>query len=118
MSFTVSVESSSIKFPCERGETVLNAAQRAGYELPYSCRKGVCGTCKCRLTLGEVRAYSGDTLTEAEKSAGQVLLCQARPRSDLLIAPRKIKKIDPFARRTLTAKVFRIVRVAEDVTFV
>jgi CDP-4-dehydro-6-deoxyglucose reductase, E3 len=118
MSFTVSVESSSIKFPCERGETVLNAAQRAGYELPYSCRKGVCGTCKCRLTLGEVRAYSGDTLTEAEKSASQVLLCQARPRSDLLIAPREIKKIDPFARRTLTAKVFRIVRVAEDVTFV
>jgi CDP-4-dehydro-6-deoxyglucose reductase len=118
MSFTVSVESSAIKFSCERGETVLNAAQRACYELPYSCRKGVCGTCKCRLVSGEMRAYSGDTLSEQERAAGQVLLCQARPRSDLVIAPREIKKIDPFARRTLTARVFRIARVADDVTFV
>ena len=116
--YTISVESSAIKFPCERGETVLNAAQRAGYELPYSCRKGVCDTCKCRLVSGEMRAYSGDTLTESEKAAGQVLLCQTRPRSDLVISPREIKKIDPFARRTLTARVFRIARIVEDVTFV
>jgi CDP-4-dehydro-6-deoxyglucose reductase, E3 len=116
--FTISVENSPIRFPCERGETVLNAAQRAGYELPYSCRKGVCGTCKCKLTSGEVRAFAGDTLSEAEKAAGQVLLCQARPRSDLQIAPREIKKVDPFARRTLTARVFRTARVADDVTFV
>ena len=118
MTFTVSVANSPITFPCERGETVLNAAQRAGYELPYSCRKGVCGTCKCKLASGEVRAYSGDTLSEQERAAGQVLLCQSRPRSDLVIAPREIKKIDPFARRTLTARVFRIARVADDVTFV
>jgi len=118
MSFTVSVENSPISFPCDRGETVLNAAQRAGYELPYSCRKGVCGTCKCTLASGEVRAYSGDTLTAQEQAAGQVLLCQARPRSNLKIAPREIKKIDPFARRTLTARVFRIARMAEDVTLV
>lgn len=116
--FTISVEGKAISFPCDRGETVLNAAQRAGYELPYSCRKGVCGTCKCRLISGDMRAYSGDTLTESEKAAGQVLLCQARPRSDLKIAPREIKKIDPFARRTLAARVFRIARVADDVTFV
>ena len=114
--FTVSVENSAIAFPCDRGETVLAAAQRAGYELPYSCRKGVCGTCKCRLASGDVRAYTGDTLTEPEKKAGQVLLCQTRPRSDLVIAPREIRKIDPFARRTLTARVFRIARVSDDVT--
>jgi NAD(P)H-flavin reductase/ferredoxin len=118
MTFTVSVENRAIKFPCERGETVLNAAQRAGYELPYSCRKGICGTCKCKLVSGDMRAYTGDTLSAQERSAGQVLLCQARPRSDLVIAPRAITKIDPFARRTLTAKIFRIARVAEDVTFV
>jgi NAD(P)H-flavin reductase len=118
MNFTVFVKGTAFRFPCERDETVLNAAQRAGYELPYSCRKGVCGTCKCKLASGEVRAYTGDTLSTQERAAGQVLLCQARPRSDLVIAPREIKKIDPFARRTLTAKVFRIARVAEDVTFV
>ncbi len=118
MTFSISVENSPITFPCDTRETVLAAAQRAGYELPYSCRKGVCGTCKCRLASGDVRAYTGDTLTEAEKTAGQVLLCQTRPRSDLVIAPREIKKIDPFARRTLTARVFRIARVSEEVTLV
>lgn len=116
--FTVSVENSTIKFPCDRSETVLNAAQRAGYELPYSCRKGVCGTCKCKLSAGEVRSFAGDALTEAEKASGLVLLCQSRPRSDLVIAPREIKKIDPYARRRLAARVFRIARVAEDVTLV
>lgn len=117
-SFTISIEGKAISFPCERAETVLNAAQRAGYELPYSCRKGVCGTCKCKLAAGDIRGYTGDTLTESEKATGQVLLCQTRPRSDLVIAPREIKKIDPFARRILTARVFRIARVADDVTFV
>jgi NAD(P)H-flavin reductase/ferredoxin len=114
--FTVCIENSPITFDCDRSETVLNAAQRAGYELPYSCRKGVCGTCKCRLVAGEVRSFAGDALTEAEKAAGLVLLCQSRPRSDLVIAPREIKKLDPYARRTLPARVIRIVRAAEDVT--
>jgi NAD(P)H-flavin reductase/ferredoxin len=118
MIYTVSVENSAIKFPCDRSETVLNAAQRAGYELAYSCRKGVCGTCKCKLSSGEVRSFSGDTLTDQERKSGLVLLCQTRPRSDLVIAPREIRKIDPFARRTLTARVFRIARVADDVTIV
>jgi NAD(P)H-flavin reductase/ferredoxin len=118
MTYTISVESSPIKFPCDRNETVLNAAQRAGYELPYSCRKGVCGTCKCKLANGDVRAFAGDTLSESEKASGLVLLCQTRPRCDLVIAPRHISKIDPFARRTLAARVFRIARIADDVTFV
>jgi NAD(P)H-flavin reductase len=118
MSFTVSVEGTSFRFPCDRDETVLNAAQRAGYELPYSCRKGVCGTCKCKVASGEMRASSGEILTAQERAAGQVLLCQARPRSDLVIVPREIRKLDPFARKTLSARVFRIARLADDVTFV
>ncbi len=39
MTFTVAVDASDIEFPCEPGETVLDAAERAGYALPYSCRK-------------------------------------------------------------------------------
>jgi 2Fe-2S iron-sulfur cluster binding domain len=45
MTFTVAVGASDIEFP---GETVLDAAERAGYALPYSCRKGVCSTCEGR----------------------------------------------------------------------
>jgi NAD(P)H-flavin reductase/ferredoxin len=115
MPFTVSVSDKKISFPCEPNETVLDAAQRAGYDLPYSCRKGVCGTCKGRIVSGEVRAYAGEALSREEQADRQVLYCQTRPRSDLEIAPRSIEKADPFALKTLTARVFRMVRMADDV---
>ncbi len=115
MTFSVSVQNSAIRFPCQPNESVLDAVQRAGYEVPFSCRKGVCGTCKGCVVSGEVRAYGGDALSAADRAAGQVLYCNARPRSDLVIAPRSIGKTDPFARKTLTARVFRITQRAEDV---
>ena len=118
MTFQVSVAGTAYKFPCEPNESVLDAAQRAGLEIPFSCRKGVCGTCKGRVVSGEVRAYSGDALGTAERAAGHVLFCNARPRSDLEIAPRAISKADPFARKTVTARVFRLARLADDVMFV
>ena len=118
MTFTVSVQGKDISFPCEPNETVLDAAQRAGYELPYSCRKGVCGTCKGQIASGEARAYAGDALSRAEQAEGQVLYCQTRPRSNLEIAPKSIEKSDPFAIKTLTARVFRMVRMADDVMLV
>src|SRR5215831_3018249 len=118
MAFQVSVESTTFGFPCEPNEAVLDAAQRAGLEIPYSCRKGVCGTCKGRVVSGEVRAFAGDALAASERADGQVLFCNARPRSDLVIAPRSISKADPFARKTVAARVFRLQRLASDVMLV
>jgi hypothetical protein len=43
MTFTVSIDERDIVFACETGETVLDAAERAGYSLPYSCRRGKAG---------------------------------------------------------------------------
>nr|MDQ4007346.1 2Fe-2S iron-sulfur cluster-binding protein [Actinomycetota bacterium] len=63
------------------GETVLDAALRAGLDLPYSCREGVCGTCRAKLACGQVR-QDGAELTQAEIAAGYVLTCQARPHDD------------------------------------
>jgi NAD(P)H-flavin reductase/ferredoxin len=118
MTFNISVADTEFRFPCEQNESVLDAAQRAGLEIPYSCRKGVCGTCKGRVLAGEVRAFSGDALGPAERAEGLVLFCNARPRSDLVIKPRSIGKADPFARKTTTARVFRLVRLADDVMLV
>ena len=118
MTFTIAVQGKDIKFPCEPNETVLDAAQRAGYELPFSCRKGVCGSCKGGIVSGEVRAYAGDALSQQEQAERQVLYCQTRPRSDLEIAPKMIEKADPFARKTLTARVFRLQKMADDVMLV
>jgi NAD(P)H-flavin reductase/ferredoxin len=118
MTFQISVADTGFRFPCEPNEAVLDAAQRAGFEIPFSCRKGVCGTCKGRIVSGEARAFAGDALGAADRAESQVLFCNARPRSDLVIAPRSIVKADPFARKTTAARVFRLQRLAPDVMLV
>jgi len=74
------------------GENVLAAALAAGIPLPHSCRAGRCATCKARLLSGEI-AYPDDKLppglVASEAARGEVLLCQARPRSDLSIQARR-----------------------------
>jgi ferredoxin len=73
------------------GENVLGAALAAGIPLPHSCRAGRCASCKARLVSGQV-AYPNDKLppgiVASEAARGEVLLCQAQPRSDLQIATR------------------------------
>ena len=81
MTFTVSIDERDIVFACETGETVLDAAERAGYSLPYSCRKGVCSTCEGELRRGTISVGS----KQFAGPAGGVLLCQARPQSDVVI---------------------------------
>ncbi|MES4889664.1 2Fe-2S iron-sulfur cluster-binding protein [Streptomyces sp. NPDC096012] len=112
MTYQVDVTGTGISFPCEPGETVLDAAERAGYAIPYSCRKGVCSTCEGALTSGRAETRGQGT---AEGPAEAVLLCQARPRSDLGIAPRRIARRGAPERRTVTAKVQRVTRPAADV---
>src|SRR3954465_975192 len=118
MTFNIAVADTDFHFPCEPNESVLDAAQRAGFEIPFSCRKGVCGTCKGRIVSGEARAFAGDALGSAERAEGQVLFCNARPRSDLIIAPHSISKADPFARKTVDARVFRLQKLVDDVMLV
>lgn len=66
------------------GERVLDAALRARAELPYSCRGGVCATCRARVVEGEVRMARDWALEPAERAAGYVLTCQSSPVSDRL----------------------------------
>ena len=62
------------------GETVLEAAARAGIELPFSCRAGVCSTCRTRVVRGEVAMAQNYALEEWELAQGYVLACQSRAR--------------------------------------
>lgn len=105
MSFTVSVAASNISFGCAADETVLDAAERAGYTIPYSCRKGVCSTCEGKLISGDVtvRGQGGQ-----RGPAEGVHLCQARPHTDIEIAPAWIRESAPVARKIFKAKVWQI----------
>jgi ring-1,2-phenylacetyl-CoA epoxidase subunit PaaE len=61
------------------GTTVLEAAEEAGLELPYSCRAGVCSTCRTRVVRGAVTMMTNYALEPWEVEAGYVLCCQALP---------------------------------------
>ena len=87
MSWQVELKRSGRKFVVEDNETVLAAALRQQIGLPYGCRDGACGSCRARLLSGEIEygkqyptALAGDGLP-----VNSVILCQARPKTDLLI---------------------------------
>jgi ring-1,2-phenylacetyl-CoA epoxidase subunit PaaE len=65
-------------------ETVLDAAARAGIELPFSCRAGVCSTCRTKVVAGEVSMAQNYALEDWELEQGYVLACQSRVKTPTL----------------------------------
>jgi ring-1,2-phenylacetyl-CoA epoxidase subunit PaaE len=63
-------------------ESVLDAALRIRSEMPYACKNGVCGTCRCRLTNGTVEMVQNFALEPEELQRGYRLACQSYPTSD------------------------------------
>ena len=66
-------------------ESVLAAAARAGLDVPWSCRSGVCATCRAKLIEGQVRMARNFALGADELAAGFVLTCQAHPISERIV---------------------------------
>jgi len=98
-------------------QPVLVAAQLAGLPLPHSCRSGRCGSCRARLLEGRIE-YAGAAplgLTAQESREGYVLLCQALPRSDLVLEARLIQSAALAEIKTLPARIARRLELAPDV---
>lgn len=62
--------------------SILDAALRVRSELPFSCKGGMCASCKAHLVEGEVKMAKNYALTDAEVEAGYILTCQSHPTSD------------------------------------
>ncbi len=83
---TVVADGRSIMFDLATvGENILDAGMHNGMELPFSCKAGVCSTCKCKLIKGEVDMDITHGLEPYEIEQGFILSCQAHPLSDEVV---------------------------------
>jgi ring-1,2-phenylacetyl-CoA epoxidase subunit PaaE len=82
---TVVMDGRRRRFSMARGgDVILDAAQVAGLDLPFSCRAGVCSTCRAKLVSGSAEMEHNVALEDWEVEAGYILCCQARPTSAAL----------------------------------
>jgi ring-1,2-phenylacetyl-CoA epoxidase subunit PaaE len=68
--------------PVAEGEAILDAALRAGMDLPFACKGGMCSTCRAKLVEGQAQMEVNYSLEPWELKAGFILTCQARPTTD------------------------------------
>lgn len=120
MLYRITIQPSGHAFAAEPGETVLQAALRQGFPLPYGCRNGACGSCKGKIIQGTVDfgRHNTDTLTDVEKRAGMALFCCTLPLSELIIESREIGVIKDITVRTMPCRVYRLERAASDVMII
>ena len=104
-------------FAAEHDETVLDAALRAGLNLPHSCKGGHCGSCRARVLRGRFVYPRGRTagITEAEEAEGYALLCSARATSDLEVETREVRPAPDVEVKSLPCRIDRLTRLADDV---
>jgi ring-1,2-phenylacetyl-CoA epoxidase subunit PaaE len=65
--------------------SILDAAVRDGLDLPYSCKSGMCATCRAKLLEGQVRMDRSFALEPADHAAGFILTCQAHPLTERVV---------------------------------
>lgn len=83
---TVTLDGATRNFTMARkGESILDAALAANMDAPYSCKAGVCSTCRCKVLEGEVEMAVNHALEDYEVRAGYALSCQAFPLTERVV---------------------------------
>ena len=115
--FSVLVQPSGRAFSVEASETLLAGGIRQGVGLPYGCKDGACGSCKCKKISGTVvhGNHQDKALSAAEEAAGMVLTCCATATSDLVLESRQVSMEGTLPVRKMPARISSLVHQSPDV---
>ena len=115
--FSVLVQPSGRAFNVAQGEAILSAGIRQGIGMPYGCKDGACGSCKCKLVSGTVQhgTHQFKALSPEEESAGWVLTCCAVPQTDLVLESRQVTELGALPIKKMPVRVTTMARKSPDV---
>jgi CDP-4-dehydro-6-deoxyglucose reductase, E3 len=115
--FQISIEKSGRTFKCDSSTVLLQAGLGSGVALPYSCRSGVCSACRGQIRRGEVDygLVNPRYLSEEDKARGYVLMCSARPLSDLVVAINEIDSLPVLPSAQMPVRVLKLEKLSDDV---
>ncbi len=117
MAFQIVVQPSGRSFTVEGDETVLSAGIRQGVNMPYGCKDGACGSCKCKKISGDVQlgTYQTKALSDEERAQGWVLTCCATALSDVVLESKQVTSADAFPIKKMPVRVAALDKVSSDV---
>ena len=120
MSFNITVEPSQRIFTATSQETLLAAGLRQGIGLPYGCKDGACGSCKCKKISGDVTHgdHQAKALSAEEQAQGFVLTCCATAHSDVVLESRQVTQEGAFPIKKMPVRVLSLEKKSDDVMVV
>ncbi|MEA3182469.1 MAG: CDP-4-dehydro-6-deoxyglucose reductase [Gammaproteobacteria bacterium] len=115
--YTVLIEPHGRHITVAADRPILEGALAAGLNLPHSCKSGHCSSCRVKLRVGDIEYPNGVPLglTLQEAQGGNILLCQARARSDLVVEARLIASVTAVEIKTLPCRIAQLTPLAPDV---
>ena len=105
--FQIIIEPSGRSFSANADETMLAAGIRQGIGLPYGCKDGACGSCKCKKLSGTVvhGPHQSKALSPEEETAGLVLTCCGVAHSDVVLESRQVTSEGAFPIKKMPTRV-------------
>ena len=115
--FQITIEPSGRAFSASADETMLAAGIRQGIGLPYGCKDGACGSCKCKKLSGTVvhGPHQSKALSPEEEAAGLVLTCCGVAQGDVVLESRQVTSEGAFPIKKMPTRVNLLEKKSADV---